>query len=262
MLFIDYKKYAYVLKKESNMPSDSLIENTLASIRNTRLTYAIVLTGVCFIGIYHLLPSHTQLVIGNLIRNPIILTILLLGLLVIGYFNIISGIILLVLFTCIFLPQHITSNGNHVEGFTSKKSDTDDEGLDSNNKVIKDLLKPGKLRSELENARKYNKEMFEAEMANNKFMEMESRKKRKKTQQNNAEKFTAELDGGNARAIQQRKFNPASQEDMNLLETMEICDEVRDRIKYNYEDTKYLKRHIKEKLEEVVDLLDLVNDDN
>lgn len=259
MLFIDYKKYAYVLKKESNMPPTSLIDNTLASIRNTRLTYAIVLTGVCFIGIYHLLPSHTQLLIGNLIRNPIILTILLLGLLVIGYFNIISGIILLVLFTCIFLPQHITTGTKHMEGFTSKKSDTDDEGLDSNNKVIKELLKPGKLRSELEKARKYNKEMFEAEMANNKFMELESKKKRK-AKQNNAEKFTAELDGSNARAIQPRKFNPASQEDMNLLETMEICEEVRDRIKYNYEDTKYLKRYIKEKLEEVVDLLDLVDD--
>jgi ribosomal protein S18 len=191
----------------------------------------------------------------------VILVIVLLGLLVVGYFNIISGIILLVLFTCIFLPQHITTGDANVEGFTSKKSDTDEDGLDSNNKVIKDLLKPGKLRSELENARKYNKEMFEAEMANNKFMEMESKKKRKNTQQKK-EKFTAELDGGNARAIHQRKFNPASQLDMNLLETMEICEDIRDRIKYNYEDTKYLKRYIKEKLEEVVDLLDLVNDDN
>lgn len=244
------------------MAFTSLIDNTLASIRNTRLTYAIVLTGVCFIGIYHLLPAHTQLAIGNIIRNPIILSILLLGLLVIGYFNVISGIILLVLFTCIFLPQHITSvsgdNNNHIEGFTSKSSDSeDDSGLNSNNKVIKDLLKPGKLRTELETARKQNKEMFEAEMANNKFMEMENKKRRKNIQQKK-EKFTAELDG--SRAIQQRKFNPASQEDMNLLETMEICEEVRDRIKYNYEDTKYLKRYIKEKLEEVVDLLDLVDD--
>lgn len=243
------------------MAFTSLIDNTLASIRNTRLTYAIVLTGVCFIGIYHLLPAHTQFAIGNIIRNPIILSILLLGLLVIGYFNVISGIILLVLFTCIFLPQHITSIGEggntRLEGFTSNSSVTeDDSGLNSNNKVIKDLLKPGKLRSELEAARKQNKEMFEAEMANNKFMEMEN-KKRRKTNQQKKEKFTAELDG--ARAIQPRKFNPASQEDMNLLETMEICEEVRDRIKYNYEDTKYLKRYIKEKLEEVVDLLDLVD---
>jgi ribosomal protein S18 len=133
--------------------------------------------------------------------------------------------------------------------------------MNDTNKAIKDLLKPGKLRSELENARKYNKEMFEAEMANNKFMEMENKKRRKNTQQKK-EKFTAELDGDNARAIQQRKFNPASQLDMNLLETMEICEDIRDRIKYNYEDTKYLKRYIKEKLEEVVDLLDLVSDDN
>lgn len=238
------------------MAFTSLIDATLASIRNTRLTYAIVLTGVCFIGIYHLLPTHTQLGIGNIIRNPIILIMLLLGLMVIGYFNLISGVILLVLFTCIFLPQHITTNNiphKGIEGFTS------DDGLNSNNAAIKSLLKPGKLRSELETARKYNKEMFEAEMANNKFMELENKKKRKHTQQKK-EKFTSELDG--ARAIQQRKFNPASQLDMNLLETMEICEDVRDRIKYNYEDTKYLKRYIKEKLEEVVDLLDLVENEN
>lgn len=237
------------------MPSpNSLIDTVLSSIRNTRLTYAIVLTGVCFIGIYHLLPSHTQLAIGNIIRNPMIMVILLIGLMVVGYFNLISGIILLVLFTCIFLPQNIPVNQAVVtEGFTSE------DNLDSNNAAIKSLLKPGKLRSELESARKHNKEMFEAEMANNKFMEMENKKKKKSMQQKK-EKFTSELDS--ARAIQQRKFNPASQLDMNLLETMEICEDVRDRIKYNYEDTKYLKRYIKEKLEEVVDLLDLVENDN
>lgn len=242
------------------MPSpNSLIDTVLSSIRNTRLTYAIVLTGVCFIGIYHLLPSHTQLAIGNIIRNPMIMVILLIGLMVVGYFNLISGIILLVLFTCIFLPQNIPVNQAVVtEGFTSEDSGSEDN-LDSNNAAIKSLLKPGKLRSELESARKHNKEMFEAEMANNKFMEMENKKKKKSMQQKK-EKFTAELDG--ARAIQQRKFNPASQLDMNLLETMEICEDVRDRIKYNYEDTKYLKRYIKEKLEEVVDLLDLVENDN
>lgn len=246
------------------MPTNSLIDNILASIRNTRLTYVIVLTGVCFIGLYHLLPTHTQLLIGNIVKNPIILTMLLFGLLVIGYFNIISGIILLVLFTCIFLPQHITTinssslttqSYSHIEGFTSADADS----LNTNNKVIKDLLKPGKLRIELENARKYNKEMFESEMANNKFLELENKKKRK-TAQKKKDKFTAELDGNTSRAIQQRKFNPASQEDMNLLETMEICEDISDRIKYNYEDTKYLKRYIKEKLEEIVDLLNLVED--
>lgn len=239
----------------------NLINNTLASIRNTRLTYFIVLTGVCFIGIYHLLPAHTQAIIANLIRNPILLTLLLVGLLVIGYFNIISGIVLLVLFTCIFLPTHVTPQQTHdaaiKEGFASS-ADDDGEGLNSNNNVIKQLLKPGKLRTELENARKYNKEKFEAEMANNKFLEIENKKKKTS---NKKEKFTddAEGDGSTARSIQQRKFNPASNEDMNLLQTMEICEEIRDRIKYNYEDTKYLKRYIKEKLEEVVDMLDLVD---
>ena len=239
------------------MDTTGLIAHTLKSIRDTRLTYFIVLTGAIFIGIIHLLPKYTQITITNLIRTPAIFSILVTVIFIIGYFNIIGGIILLILFTCLLLPaasnHEITTM--HKEGFTDKE-----DGLDSNNKVIKDLLKPGKLRKELDEARKLNKDLFEREMANNKFLEYEYNKKKKQTSSSNnkKEKFQADLDSGKARSIQQRKFNPANQEDVNLLTSMEIFDDIRDRIKYNYEDKKYLKRYIKEKLEEIVDMLDLV----
>ena len=252
-----------------------LIKQTLKSIRDTRLTYFIVLTGASFIGILHLLPARTQQTIANIMRTPIVCALLLIGTFIIGYFNIIGGIIILVLVACLIIPTtpagSLIGSGQVTEGFVSssdgnksndKAKEKSDNSLSSDNKVIKDLLKPGKFRKELDEARKLNKDLFEKEMANNKFMEYEHNKQKKSKASNKSskqEKFQAELEG--ARAIQQRKFNPANQEDVNLLETMEIADEIRDRIKYNYEDKKYLKRYIKEKLEEVVDMLDLVQDE-
>lgn len=240
------------------MEPTGLIAHTLKSIRDTRLTYFIVLTGAIFIGIIHLLPKYTQTTITNLIRTPAIFSILITGIFIIGYFNIIGGIIILILFTCLLLPSNNCINPQ-TEGFTDKE-EQDENGLTINNKVIKDLLKPGKLRKELDEARKLNKDLFEREMANNKFLEYEYNKKKKQASSSNnkKEKFQADLDSGKARSIQQRKFNPANQEDVNLLTSMEIFDDIRDRIKYNYEDKKYLKRYIKEKLEEIVDMLDLV----
>jgi hypothetical protein len=262
------------MDKATTGPVTGLIKQTLKSIRDTRLTYFIVLTGASFIGILHLLPTRTQQSIADFIRTPVISALLLIGTFIIGYFNIIGGIIILVLVACLIMPATFsnTQQGQLVtEGFVSssdgnitndKAKEKADNSLSSDNKTIKDLLKPGKFRKELDEARKLNKDLFEKEMANNKFMEYEHNKQKKKKASHKSskqEKFQAELEG--ARAIQQRKFNPANQEDVNLLETMEIADEIRDRIKYNYEDKKYLKRYIKEKLEEVVDMLDLVQDE-
>ena len=269
-----YINFGINMDKATTGPVTGLIKQTLKSIRDTRLTYFIVLTGASFIGILHLLPSRTQQSIADFIRTPVISALLLIGTFIIGYFNIIGGIIILVLVACLIMPATFsnTQQGQLVtEGFVSssdgnksndKAKEKADNSLSSDNKTIKDLLKPGKFRKELDEARKLNKDLFEKEMANNKFMEYEHNKQKKNKASNKSskqEKFQAELDG--ARAIQQRKFNPANQEDVNLLETMEIADEIRDRIKYNYEDKKYLKRYIKEKLEEVVDMLDLVQDE-
>lgn len=241
-------------------PIGGLIHNMLKSTRDTRMTYFIVLTGAAFIGIMHLLPARAQITIMNVLRIPIIMALLLIITMIIGYFNIIGGVILLLMLVCLILPIRMQKNSelavisspgtSTIEGF---KSGEDENGLNSNNKVIKDLLKPGKFRKELDEARKVNKDLFEKEMANNKFMEYEYNKKKSQKK----EKFQALSQPGD-KTIQQRKFNPSNQEDVNLLATMDIFEDIRDRIKYNYEDKKYLKRYIKEKLEEVVDMLDLI----
>jgi hypothetical protein len=226
----------------------------ISSVKDTRLTYFIILTGASFIGILHLLPAATQSAIAQLLRLPLVMAAGLLFILWLAYQNILGAIIVLAMFVCAFMPF---SNEQYSEGFTS------DQGLNSNNKVIKDLLKPGPLRRELEKARATNKEMFEAEQANNKFMEYEERKKAKSAakQATNSKKKEHFGNTTASREIQQRRFNPGSQADVHLLQSMEIFDDIKDRIKYDYEGPKYLKRYIRERLEEVVDMLDLVSDE-
>jgi hypothetical protein len=42
---------------------------------------------------------------------------------------------------------------------------------------------------------------------------------------------------------------------------MEHCKDIQNRIEYEYEDITYLKKYIKDKLEKIIDLLELVDDE-
>ena len=256
----------------------SITQNINKMIKSKRMTYFAILTGTSMLGIYYLLPYQTQVILSNFIRNPFILTILLITILCIGYFNFVSGVILLLLLVNVLLP--LSKNTNNInnkntldtlhplvlEGFDNKSIHLNDEdALNSNNKSIQNLFKPGYFRQKLEEARKDNKNLFEKEMAKNKSIEYFEKRKHKKNKQHKRENFNntngSSNSSNNNRVIEQRKFNPANEEDTNLLLTMETFDDIRDRIKYTYESKPYLKKYIKEKLTEVVELLDLVPED-
>jgi Ca2+/Na+ antiporter len=61
--------------------------------------------------------------------------------------------------------------------------------------------------------------------------------------------------------IQPRTFDPSNEEDTNLLITKEILQDMTNRIEYNYENTKYLKKYIKHRVEEIVDINKLIEDE-
>ena len=61
--------------------------------------------------------------------------------------------------------------------------------------------------------------------------------------------------------IEPRKFDPSNEEDTNLLITNEIIDDMKNRIEYNYESNKYLKKYIKHRVEEIIDINKLTDDD-
>ena len=60
--------------------------------------------------------------------------------------------------------------------------------------------------------------------------------------------------------IEPRKFDPSNEEDTNLLITKEILEDMNNRIQYNYENNKYLKKYIKHRVEEIIDVNKLTED--
>lgn len=80
-------------------------------------------------------------------------------------------------------------------------------------------------------------------------------KSRSKSGNNNSKKE-------NFQTIDVRKFDPSKEEDTNLLITKEILQDMNNRINYNFESSKYLKKYLKHRIEEIVDMNKLLDDDN
>jgi Ca2+/Na+ antiporter len=61
--------------------------------------------------------------------------------------------------------------------------------------------------------------------------------------------------------VKHRVFDPSNEEDTNLLITREILQDMHNRIEFNYENNKYLKKYIKHRVEEIVELNKLLDDE-
>ena len=88
-------------------------------------------------------------------------------------------------------------------------------------------------------------------------LKLETKKEKRKMRK---ERFTDNKSKEDFKPIPQRKFNPADKEDTDLLMVMDHFKDISNRIKYEYEDNRYLKKYIKDKLEDIIDTLDLVDD--
>ena len=62
--------------------------------------------------------------------------------------------------------------------------------------------------------------------------------------------------------IEIRAFDPSNEEDTNLIITKEILQDMLNRIKYNFESNKYLKKYLKHRIEEIVDINKLIDDED
>lgn len=254
----------------------------LSLVKSKRLSYTVILFGCTLIVVFHLLPSTLQYAISNFIRLPIVMLLLLTFILCLGYFNMLSGVMLLLIFTCFLIPLSNNNINNHnmnhrrlnldnsyvIESFTSSQDDEDNEDEDDDeedfletkltgNKTISNFFKPGYFRNKINDANKYNKEKYTKQKASDNHTKyVEKRKK-------HGEKFTS-VGGKNGKisedflAIEKRKFNPGNEEDTNFLLALETFKDVINRIEYKYENKKLLKKYIKNQLEDVIEMLDLV----
>jgi len=226
--------------------------------KNPRKTYLLITGVVALIALLHLLPAKTQIDLAHQFsRQPWLLGAGLVVAMGFTYFNWIAGLLVLFLLICVLFPMTMSTDtplGNTtVEGFANKK----ENDISLNNKHIKSLFEPGLLGKQVEEYRGINKKLKAEQAAKEKSIQV--------LNANRAAKLGSKNNGRNTenfKEIALRRFDPTSEDDMNLLLTMEHCGDIQNRIKYVYEDTKYLKKYIQEKLEDIIDLLDLVPEDS
>jgi predicted transcriptional regulator len=228
--------------------------------KNPRKTYFLITGIVAIIALLHLLPAATQQDLAHQItKQPWLLGVGLVIVMGFTYFNWIAGLLVLFLLICVTFPvvsssaAQLGTQTSSVEGFANKI----ENDISLNNKHIKSLFEPGLLGKRVEEYRDVNKKLKAEHAAKEKSIQVLNSNRDSKLGSKNTGRKTE-----NFKEIELRRFDPTSEDDMNLLLTMEHCGDVQNRIKYVYEDTKYLKKYIREKLEDIVDLLDLVPDDD
>ena len=100
---------------------------------------------------------------------------------------------------------------------------------------------------------------------------------KKKNNNNNKQNFT-NINGNNSKngktsngkngkkenfqTVDIRKFDPNKEEDTNFLITKEILQDMINRINYNFESSKYLKKYLRHRIEEIVEMNKLLDDDD
>lgn len=230
--------------------------------KNPRRTYFLITGIVVVIGLIHLLPQRTQQALVQVFKqNQWLLAVALVGCLALTYFNWIAGLLVLFLAICVLFPITLSDGpASGIEGFTNNSTHKKhaDNDISINNKHIQSLFEPGLLGKRVEEYRETNKRLKAENAAREKNIEIMNAKRSQKLGNKNKGRSQEDF-----REIELRRFDPTNEEDMNLLLTMEHCADIQNRIKYVYEDNKYLKKYIREKLEDIVDLLDLVpSDDN
>jgi len=273
------------------------INNHKNKLQQQHLDYISICLTLGIILLLAILPSYKRLHIFQVIKNPLVISGILIISLFIGYYHFLSSMLILIMLVFLFLQDNYLfcldkknkgANSVVTEGFISKEELKDldkkdeEEGLSLGDSKIKGLFKPGYFGKRLAEARQKNKEQFENTMAKNKAMLALEKKKRRMKQKAKSrneiediedasdledleETFADNLDETQSgkksgKAILKRKFDPTNEEDSNLLLTMEACSEIKDRISYNYENKEYLKRYIRDKLEEIIELLNLVDE--
>jgi len=273
------------------------INNHKNKLQQQHLDYISICLTLGIILLLAILPSDKRLHIFQVIKNPLVISGILIISLFVGYYHFLSSMLILIMLVFLFLQDNYlfcldkkNKRGNRIvtEGFVSKEELKDldkkdeEEGLSLGDSKIKGLFKPGYFGKRLAEARQKNKEEFENTLANNKAMLALEKKKRRMKQKAKSrneiediedasdledleETFADNLDETQSgkksgKAILKRKFDPTNEEDSNLLLTMEACSEIKDRISYNYENKEYLKRYIRDKLEEIIELLNLVDE--
>lgn len=202
---------------------------------NYEITIFIV---ILFTIIYSMINNDNKKFIAKILINDfvIFLMVVLLSSLFITY-NYMMGILLTIIYIIMILP--------YFRGYFIKDKK---EGFSSNDDDLMSIIS-GKGKKTKELFKKINK--YKSEKKREKVLETLN------IDNDREEEFNNGNSSDTALKIEKRKFNPNDEVDNNLLMTKEICNDIKNRISYNYENIEYLKKYISSRLQEIIDILDL-----
>ena len=188
------------------------------------------------------------------------------------------------------------NNNNTMEGFTDNTDNTnndedededEDNDNDTSNTITKDTIEKNikkykrKTREDNKKSREesinkfknillgsfnkiknsadneYNQGILENKQMMYENEKQKNNKNKKSTSKTNVSKKNQKED---FKTIKERNFDPSNEEDTNFLITKEILQDMINRIDYNFESNTYLKKYLKHRVEEIVDINKLLED--
>lgn len=265
---------------------------------NPNINFFIIMNLVLLISCYTFINTPLKNTISSFIANPIIILFTLIFIIMIGYHNINIGILsLLLLFiilfgSSLFTKQNINNNNKvNIEGFTdnTEYDDNDTEDLTKEEKLKKSEKKfAKKVKEDKTNSRedrinnfkdvlmgsltkitKGAENEYKKGLLENKQIMYENEKKNNKNNNRTGNKRNDKGKGKengkgkekeNFQTIETREFDPSKEEDTNFLITKEVLQDMINRIDYNFESNEYLKKYLKHRIEEIVELNKLVDE--
>lgn len=214
-------------------------KNTMKLLLNNKyLSYVLVSLLIVIIILFKYLNESTKLMLKKCIRNPNIMIILLMGICVLSVYNLPMAILLSL--TVLIILSYTPTN---IETFKNKEDKKERPHFLMKHFNI-DLTK---MTNDLQKGLEENRKQ---EINNN----VKLLKKGEKEQKKSVNKDNI--------AIKKRNFDLQNDDDTNLLNTRAICNDIIKRINFEYEDRTYLKKYISSRIEEIVDLNNLLEDNN
>ena len=155
-----------------------------------------------------------------------------------------------------------------------KKKEEEEAKTDETVKKIKDTILGTMTNIKNVGDNEYKKSLLENkkiqylnEKKNNKINNRNNRNNNNNNSNNSNSKQNFTNTGGsskkeNFQTVKTRKFDPSKEEDTNFLITKEVLQDMITRIDYNYESSTYLKKYLKHRVTEIVELNKLLEDDD
>ena len=279
------------------MNSINNINNKVTKVfNNPNINFFIIMMLIFIISCYTFINTPLKYAISSFVSNPVIILFTLICVILTSYYNInIAILILLLLFITIYGSTMFNSNSNSnsknsIEGFTAdeedseSESDDEEDSNDNTNSLLNKKINERKQKEDeslkidekiasikdtiLGTVNKINDSGtndYKQSLLENKQIQFMNEKKKNK---NNKNKLKSNSNSNNRsstkekfQTVEKRSFNPNDEEDTNLLITKEVLTDMNNRIQYNFESKKYLKKYLKHRIEEVVELNKLLDDE-